>query len=120
MKRIAICLFIIFMSASGQSATTKPPVAKPEIKSEIGRYQLFQGKYSNSDVINPSSSGNATELFMLDTATGTLFICDRSSEYHTEGGVVSSVTSARSCKLFDESFTYTMEQLDTIYKSRPK
>lgn len=61
MKRYFLIPFVVI------AAVFAPfPVAHAQ---EVGHYQLFQGKYTQSDWDNGTSS-EQNEIFLLDTATG--------------------------------------------------
>ena len=61
MKRYLLFVMIVYLAlqAFGSSVWAQ----------EVGRYQLFQGKYTHWDT-DQNTSAEQSELFLLDTATG--------------------------------------------------
>ncbi|HTL70484.1 MAG TPA: hypothetical protein VL404_04245 [Candidatus Eisenbacteria bacterium] len=63
MKKIAFVVLAAGMLAAAPPARAEEPAAAP------GRYQLFQGRYSQWDA-DKDTGTEKNDLFMIDTATG--------------------------------------------------
>jgi hypothetical protein len=78
-----LCFEICSLSAAAGKKDPQQNLSAPTPHAEgvqVGRYQIFNGKYESSTIVNADSKSELKEgLFILDSATGQLFECDKST-----------------------------------------
>lgn len=95
--------FLVFLTVAGLFISGPAPAVQAQ---EAGRYQIFQGKYTHTDLDNNSST-EMNEIFLLDTTDGNLQV------------YVSQTQNGKQTKYWAPALVNEDDQSFTIVTSRP-
>jgi len=115
---VTLCVNAIAAERKPVKADTAPDKGKVIVEpSQVGRYQLLQGKYNETNSIT-SDHSKSEGLFLLDTVTGSLLLCNLSIYPNTASGHAGTFLSKRTCEPFEEQFEISHETVKRMLEMK--